>query len=446
MTDSNAKINTALLEPSLLASSSQNSAMSATQNSYISPLEQTLSDLRRKYVAAAGPQVGTGNTSSVYSGDVDFDDISKRLGEEETNKSWMMLDKRRSAISNSQNLTSGYSRCISTANLSVSNRSGTINGSPRTGSKRQTSGTSPLPTEKRNLNHPSNASSSLLSGSFLDQESAAFMDSTNRHKSGLASTSHAENLLACAPHLRHLSAASAEMQGRNFKSSRNPFSYFFASTSQSNFSRETSGEGSASSNANAASMADYGTCLARDRANGRVALKLAAFVRVLSHEMLLEEFASVEAEIFSQILALMHSSDSNEALAGVAAIDALIGVPSADEEKKSTKFAKNLSFGMKAANADYLFLSGVTRSLGKIFLGSSNVDYVECEVIKAMEWLKKERSDRRYVSRQQYIMFFVSTITLTEYIFVHLNSFYFFFIINHRYNKIGLRLFLLLKN
>ena len=220
------------------------------------------------------------------------------------------------------------------------------------------------------------------------------MDSTNRHKSGLASTSHAENLLACAPHLRLLSAASAEMQGGNFKSSRNPISYILFASSNQSRSGEATGENSA--NVNAASMADYGTCLARDRANRRVALKLAAFVRVLSHEMSLEEFAAVEDEIFSSILALMHSSDCNKRLAGVAAIDALIGVPSADEEKKSTKFAKNLSYGMKAANVDFFFLSSVTRSLGKIFLGSSNVDYVECEVIRAMEWLKtKERSDRR---------------------------------------------------
>ncbi len=405
---------TTLIEPPPSQTSSGNSTMSTTQNNYISPLENTLSELRQKYVAAAGPQTGgssindTSDTclmeysSSVYSGDIDFDDVSKRRGEQDNDKSWVMLDKRRSVISQPTN--TGYSRCISTADLSVSNRSSINGGSPRTGSKRQNSASSP-PCDRKSMSvsvsvvhHQSHSSSPspLLLGSFLDQQSATFMDSTNRHKSGLASTSHAENLLACAPHLRHLSAASAEMQGGNFKSSRNPFSYLLmASTKNQSRSGEATGEGSASS-VNAASMADYGTCLARDRANRRVALKLAAFVRVLSHEMSLEEFAAVEDEIFSSILALMHSSDCNKRLAGVAAIDALIGVPSADEEKKSTKFAKNLSYGMKAANVDFLFLSSVTRSLGKIFLGSSNVDYVECEVIRAMEWLKtKERSDRR---------------------------------------------------
>jgi FKBP12-rapamycin complex-associated protein len=111
--------------------------------------------------------------------------------------------------------------------------------------------------------------------------------------------------------------------------------------------------------------------------------------------MSFEEYAAVEEEIFSHLLKLMHSIDLNERLAGVAGIDALIGVTSADEEMKSTKFAKNLSYAMKANNVEYLYLSGITKALGKIFLGSSNVDYVECEVIKAIEWLRKERSDRR---------------------------------------------------
>jgi hypothetical protein len=111
-----------------------------------------------------------------------------------------------------------------------------------------------------------------------------------------------------------------------------------------------------------------------------------------------EEFGVVENEIISKILNFMHSSDCNKRLAGVAALDALIGVTSADEEKKITKFGRNLSDSLfKASNVDYEFLSEVTIALGKMARGGTNVDYVESVVKRVPEWLKRDRSDRRYV-------------------------------------------------
>jgi FKBP12-rapamycin complex-associated protein len=104
----------------------------------------------------------------------------------------------------------------------------------------------------------------------------------------------------------------------------------------------------------------------------------------------------VEGDLFSSILTFMHSNDDNKRLAGVAALDALIGATSADEEKKITKFAKNLSDSLfKASNVDYEFLSEVTNALGKMALGAANVDYVESVVKRVPEWLKRDRSDRR---------------------------------------------------
>ena len=144
---------------------------------------------------------------------------------------------------------------------------------------------------------------------------------------------------------------------------------------------------------------DYGTSMAKIRANRDVAMELAAFVRVLAHEMSLEEFAAAESDVFTSIFSMMHATtDNSKRLAGVAALYALIGVPSSDEEKKAIKFANNLSNGLRANNVDYEFLSAVSKALGRMAMGASNIDYVEFEITRALEWLRIERSDRRYVS------------------------------------------------
>ena len=382
-----------IINPVALMESQEGFNSLGTQNQYTSPLETTLSNLRRKYVAAAGPHLGDDAflmeySSSFYSLDIDGDDVPKSLVEEDNDPMLEVIDtSKRGGLSYEQNISSsGYSRRLSTANLSTMGHrssfvalptgSSTLNKSTH---RQQSTATLLLPADDRKqVKQPS---------SFLMNNELENLDINNRHTSSLASSSHAENLLASAPHLRHISSASAQMQGFHLNKSRNPISYIFGS-------RESTG-GDTETNAYKASMAEYNTCISRDRTNVTVAKQLAAFVRVLSHEMSFEEYAAVEEEIFSHLLKLMHSIDLNERLAGVAGIDALIGVTSADEEMKSTKFAKNLSYAMKANNVEYLYLSGITKALGKIFLGSSNVDYVECEVIKAIEWLRKERSDRR---------------------------------------------------
>ena len=74
----------------------------------------------------------------------------------------------------------------------------------------------------------------------------------------------------------------------------------------------------------------------------KAATELASFIEVLSHEMTLEEFASAEAEAFKEIFKLIHSTDPVKRMSGVRAVDALILVPSSDEDKKTIKFANNL--------------------------------------------------------------------------------------------------------
>ena len=74
----------------------------------------------------------------------------------------------------------------------------------------------------------------------------------------------------------------------------------------------------------------------------KAAAELAHYIGVLSHEMALEEFAAAENDAFKEIFKLIHSTDPIKRIAGVRAVDALILVPSSDEDKRSIKFANNL--------------------------------------------------------------------------------------------------------
>ncbi len=377
---------------------------------YKSPLEEKLVELRRKYVAAAGPQVGSGSADSFlmeysllpsthgrFHSDVAVDDDEARNRSTGMNMSMrssshherrrsmqmarsgsMIFNGRRPSLNNGRSVYTNVNASFSPyGHCNSGDRASSDNVSPRAVTS-ESQGTMPISFE------------------FLDQR-AAFMECASRYRSGLASTSHEENLIACAPHLRHISAASAEMQGGGI-STMNPIAAFILNKKRGGETvnaTENSVRVGVSGVGVMTTISDYRSCLARKHTNDRVALELATFVRVLANEMPLEEFGIVEGEIFSTILGFMNSNDNNKRLAGIAALNALIGVTSADEEKKATKFAKNLSHGLKAANVDFEFLSVVTKAVGKMALGSANVDYVESEITRAVEWLKKERSDRR---------------------------------------------------
>jgi FKBP12-rapamycin complex-associated protein len=142
---------------------------------------------------------------------------------------------------------------------------------------------------------------------------------------------------------------------------------------------------------------DYGASLVRDRANQQAATELSSLLWILAHEMSLEDYGAVESEIFTSVFALVHEAENERRMAGLAALDALIDAPSADEEKKAIKFANTLSNGLRSAHGDYEFLSAVSKALGHMATRTANVDFVESEVTRALEWLRTERSDRRCV-------------------------------------------------
>ena len=215
----------------------------------------------------------------------------------------------------------------------------------------------------------------------------------------LEAPQHAEALLQSTPHLRIISPASTDMQGAGTTTSGNFLLNFClpASAQKHLPAPSTDASGSSSSrNPNNTSL-DYGASLVRDRANQQAANELSSLLWILAHEMSLEDYGTVESEIFTSVFALVHEAENERRMAGLAALDALIDAPSADEEKKAIKFANTLSNGLRSAHGDYEFLSAVSKALGHMATRTANVDFVESEVTRALEWLRTERSDRRYV-------------------------------------------------
>ena len=234
---------------------------------------------------------------------------------------------------------------------------------------------------------------------------------------------HAEELLQVTPQLRIISSSSTDMNVAGTSASNGIFGMALSSTPfhhhlnllnnknkhpssssvlDPSLHRGSNGlsnnSGSASSTSSSSNTSDYKISLKRDRANHQAATELASLLWICAHEMSLEDYGRVESKTFTRVFALVHSKDNmDKRMAGLAALDALIDAPSADEERKAIKFANTLSGGLRSARGNYEFLSAVSKALGHMATRTANVDFVESEVTRALEWLRTDRSDRRYV-------------------------------------------------
>jgi len=195
---------------------------------------------------------------------------------------------------------------------------------------------------------------------------------------------HAKLLLETTPQLRFLTPDSTDMNGAGHSSSRNLLHLVLPPDAQKSKDQKDGGM-----------EYTYKASLIRDRANQLAATELANLLWTLAHEMSLEDYGAVESQVFTSVFALVHDTAKEARMAGLSALDALLAAPSADEEKKAIKFANTLSNGLRAAHGDYEFLSAVSKALGHMATRTANVDFVESEVTRALEWLRTERSDRR---------------------------------------------------
>jgi hypothetical protein len=229
---------------------------------------------------------------------------------------------------------------------------------------------------------------------------------------------HANALLFATPQLRFISPASTDMQGGGKIQSNNIFiAVLQAAVERTNIGSSSGGgitmnnhtsttttsesimggNNNSTGNMIGGQQDEYHRTILRDRSNQLAAAELASLLWVLAHEMSLEDYGVVESQVFTAVFALVHSTDKERRMAGLAAIDALLAAPSADEERKAIKFANTLSNGLRSAHGDFEFLSAVCKALGHMVTRTANVDFVESEVTRALEWLRTDRSDRRYI-------------------------------------------------
>eukprot|EP00980_Cylindrotheca_fusiformis_P012610 scaffold3084_cov144-Cylindrotheca_fusiformis.AAC.58 len=204
---------------------------------------------------------------------------------------------------------------------------------------------------------------------------------------------HAEALLQDTPQWRIISPASTDMQGASSSPSNNLLSFLLPSTPSNTGSKSGKGDLNGSTKSN---TSDYKAGLMRDRANRQAASELSSLLCIFSHEMSLEEYGRVESEVFASVFSLVQSQENEKRMAGLAALDALIGAPSADEEKKAVQFANTLKYCQRSAVGDYECLSAVSKAIGHMATSTrtADVEYVKSEVARALEWLRKG-SDRR---------------------------------------------------
>ena len=135
----------------------------------------------------------------------------------------------------------------------------------------------------------------------------------------LEAPQHTEALLQSTPQLRIISLASTDMQGAGTTASNNFLSMLLPS-SQPSHPNTTNQDGKGSTRLN---VSDYRASLVRDRANQQAAAELSSLLWILAHEMSLEDYGTVESEVFTSVFSLVHSQDNEKRMAGLAALDAL---------------------------------------------------------------------------------------------------------------------------
>jgi len=133
--------------------------------------------------------------------------------------------------------------------------------------------------------------------------------------------SHAENLIKIAPHLRHISPDSLDMD-RVTAATGGAISSTLASPFFQHCMNSL-GSTSAISGKNKKRQkqvmdAEIASFLSQ-KLNRQIAAELAEFVGAMAHEMPLEEFASLENTLFTKLFSLVNSKDSNvtDRMAGV---------------------------------------------------------------------------------------------------------------------------------
>lgn len=106
----------------------------------------------------------------------------------------------------------------------------------------------------------------------------------------------------------------------------------------------------------------------------------------------------MRAAIVSQsIFSFVNGATTGEQIGGIQAVRELISCPSASAEAKVLKFAQALSTALKETN-DFALVELIADAFGHMARTSpvSDVDYLEGELNRALDWLKGRHAPYRY--------------------------------------------------
>lgn len=130
------------------------------------------------------------------------------------------------------------------------------------------------------------------------------------------------------------------------------------------------------------------------------AIEIKAHVEAAARELSLARFGAFESELYTSIFSYVVKGEGLvEKLGGILAIRELIDCTSASAEDKAIKFAQTLAHALND-NTDYELIELVSAALGHMARNShvSHVDYVENELLRALDWLQGNQSHRRFAA------------------------------------------------
>ena len=137
-----------------------------------------------------------------------------------------------------------------------------------------------------------------------------------------------------------------------------------------------------------------------DSQRAAAAVEIKAHVEAAARELSFVRFDAFESELYRLIFSYVLKGEGlGEKLGGILALRELIDCTSAAAEGKVIKFAQTLSLAL-SDNTDYALLELVAVALGHMARNSpvSQVDYVESELVRALEWLRDPASHRRFAA------------------------------------------------
>jgi FKBP12-rapamycin complex-associated protein len=139
--------------------------------------------------------------------------------------------------------------------------------------------------------------------------------------------------------------------------------------------------------------------LHNDFERNQATLEIKMHVEAAARELSLERFGNFENELFQKLFSYLSGNNIEDKIGSICAIKELTDCTSAAAEDKISKFANVLANVLKL-NTEPTLIVLIAETLGHMakFSPISHVEFVESELIRALEWLKSDQSHRKFAS------------------------------------------------